>query len=280
MVILPVLVLIIVPSTAFSRGSTLTEALGLYLFLYSYGLVFPLLITSAASPLIADEIKSGTMITLVSKPISRPGIVAGKLFAVYIYGIITNIISILTIMIIGITKYPFPDLAQFFLINFIYGLIIITCFGGLTLGLSCILKKPRNVTLIPVLIIIFSFLIGLFIKQFLVIFSLSGGESSIYEGFQLYNFDISYHMANFYKWIIDLQVPGITDNWGIFLLMFGIFKNDMTPYCNEFGNCSSYYGITTETHYYLPIISMSLLILIGLLLLFGGLYYFSKRDIS
>jgi len=280
MIIVPVLVLFFYPSTAFTSESTLTEALGLILFFYTYGLIFPLLISAAASPLISEEIKSGTMITLVSKPISRPGIVAGKLFALYFYGILVNCISILIMMLIGIIRYPFPDLVQFFFIHFIYGLIIITCFGGLTLGISCIFKKPRNVTLIPVFIIIFSFLIGLFIKQFLLIFSLTGGDSNLYEEFLIYNFDISYHMANIYKWFNDLYVPGATDGWGFFLLMFGVTKYDLTPYCNEIGECSRVWGVTTETNYYLPILSVILLILLGILLLIGGIYYFSRRDIS
>lgn len=278
MVLVPAIVIAIANPIYLPASITLTEALGLILFFYTYGLVYPILISAAASPLIAEELKSGTLITLVSKPISRPGIVAGKLIALFIYGIIVSLISLLILIIISITKYPFPDLFQFFILNFVYSLIIMICFGGLSIGFSSLVKKPRNAILVPIFLIIFSFLVGIMIKSFITIGG--AGAASIYETFQIYHFDISYHMGNIYKALADIYVPGASNSWGTFFLIFGITKYDPTLYCNEYGTCATVYNLTIPTNYYFPILSGLFLFLIGILLVIGGTLFLKTRDIS
>ncbi|MFX1273396.1 MAG: ABC transporter permease [Promethearchaeota archaeon] len=297
MVIVPVIMLLITPANSYITYeyyiteefdieyniiiATLTETVGIIVFFYSFGLIFTLFISVSAAPLISEELKSGTMIILVSKPINRHGIVIGKLIAIFLFGIFVSIISLLIITVVGMIKFPFPDPLQFFLLHFIYSIFIIISFGGLSLGISCVFKKPRNAILIPIILIIFSYLIGIIIKAILVM-TTSLGTPSIYDQMQLYHFDLSYHLANLYIALAELYVPGASNNfvWNNFLLYFGITKYNTNLYCDSSGDCSVLHNYIITTNYYLPIISSLILILIGLLLLFGGILFLKKRDIS
>jgi ABC-type transport system involved in multi-copper enzyme maturation permease subunit len=169
-------------------------------------------------------------------------------------------------MIVGAFRHPFPDNLEFFGTNFLYSIIIIFCFGGMSLGFSSVFKKPRNANLIPVLIILFSFLLGIVIKQLLMF--TPDGTASIYEEYQLYHFDVSYHMANTYVLLMNEISPGITEPWGFFLVMFGVYK--MLPNWT-----------VVQSNYYIPILSALMLVFFfGILLIIGGTIYFKKRDIS
>ena len=270
MTIVPVIVLSLAP---FSSGDTISTALGAILFFYTYGLIFPLIIGTSAAPLISEELKSGTMLSLVSKPISREGIVLGKFIALLLFGMLASATSLIVMIIVGATRHPFPDNFDFFSINFLYSLIIIFCFGGMSLGFSSVFKKPRNVNLIPVIIIVFSFLVGIMIKQLLM--WTPDGTASIYEKYQLYHFDVSYHMANVYVLLMEQISEGSSRNWGFFMIMFGVYRptlcdpSDPYPWCVELSN------------YYLPGVSVFMLVFVfGILLIIGGTLYFKKRDIS
>ena len=116
------------------------------------------------------------------------------------------------------------------------------------------------------------------IKQLLA-FVPPGEEASPYETYQIYHFDISYHLANFYKLLNDIYAPGSTDTWGIFLMMFGMAKYQMFLIDDGYGGYYQTYR-TVDTHYYLPMISGILLLIIGILLLIAGTYYLTRRDIS
>ncbi|MBN1801621.1 MAG: ABC transporter permease subunit [Candidatus Lokiarchaeota archaeon] len=279
MVIGPIFMYFFVNRALLTESSSLMYTQGLILFFYTYGLVFPIIIGVSAAPLIAEERNSGTLLTLVSKPMAREGIIIGKFIALFVFCVLLSLASITIVTIIGLLIWPFRDAGAFFLVNFIYSLIIIVFFGGLTTGLSALFKKSRNAMMFPILIIVFSFLIGLIIKQMLM-WTVYGGETSLYEQFQLYHFDISYHMANIYTDMVDLIIPGVSDSWGFFLLMFGAFKLQQTYICGSSGQYCYQYAIPVPSNYYTPILSMVVLLLIGILVLVAGTIYLKKKDIT
>ena len=102
-------------------------------FFWTLGLVFTIVIGTSGAPLIAEEVKSGTMLLLVSKPISRIKIFIGKYIAVYLYGMLLSFFSIFVIGWIGVFVKSgnidhFFSLIPFLTALFIYSLFILFLF--------------------------------------------------------------------------------------------------------------------------------------------------------
>ena len=190
--LVPILFIFMIPPFMITSMTSLTEQLGVIMFFYSFGLMYPIAIGTSAAPLIAEEVSSGTMLTLVSKPIKRIGIVTGKFMALIIFGILLSLISLIFISVFALIRHPFYDILIFIELNLIYSIIIIIFFGGLTLGFSALFKRARNVTIIPIIIVIFSFLILMIAKQLLTMSAMYSTEPSYYEQLQLYHFDEKY----------------------------------------------------------------------------------------
>ncbi|MFX1236646.1 MAG: ABC transporter permease [Promethearchaeota archaeon] len=266
MIIPPIFTLIIWDPRYLSSQTRLTDTMGIVTFLISFGMIFPLIIGITAAPLIADELRSKTMISLVSKPISREGIFAGKFLALFIYGALSSLISLIIIAIAAAIKNPFPDILEFFSVNFVYSLLVLFTFGGITMGFSALFSRPRNVFLIPILLVLFSFMIGIFIKM-LLIFPVFGDEP-LYEIFGIYHFDISYHLANVFVMLTETYIPNIYDYWYILFMIFGLSRPN-------YGG-----GSVIRTNYYPPQVSLIYLLVISSILIIVGILYFKRRDIS
>jgi len=267
MVFVPALVLVFTPPRVLSGEESVVQLLGLVTWYYNFAILFPIIIISSTGPLISEELKSGTMLFLVSKPINRPIIILSKFIALYLFGIVLSLLSLSIISLIALIKYPFADIGLYFGINFIYSLIIIFFFGGITIGFSSILKKPRNVLLLPLTLVIFSFLIIMMFKPLLFM-----STTNWYEKYLLYNFDIGYHFANIFTWIGEFFIPEILDYFGMFFYVFGI--TEMVYNENDY----TYDYVKTE--YFHPVGSLIFLIIIGGILLIAGILIFRKRDIS
>lgn len=267
MVFVPALVLVFTPPSVLSGDESVVQLLGLVTWYYNFAILFPIIIIGSTGPLISEELKSGTMLFLISKPINRPKIVLSKFIALYLFGIVVSLVSLSVISLIALIKYPFADIGLYFWINFLYSLIILFFFGGITMGFSSIFKKPRNVLLLPLTLVIFSFLVIMMFKPFLLY-----ATDNWYEKYLLYNFDIGYHFANVFTWIGEFYIPEILDYFGMFFWMFGITEMVF----NENGYDYDY----VKTEYYHPVGSLIFLIIIGGILLIAGILIFRKRDIS
>ena len=269
MVIVPIIAQAIV--TLPSDASLYTEGfLSFILYFYTYGLVFPIIIVASAGPLIAEEVDSGTMLILVSKPIDRTRIMLGKFIGLFLFGMIINIIALSIISIMAAGSYPAGEIPIFFGINLIYSTIILLFFGGFTLGLSGAFRKPKNVIMLPLMIVIFAFLIMMIFRMLLV-------SSGAYEDFQLYHFDIAYHLGNVYLGIIEVFIPSIWEEQqfvGLFAY-FGLIR--FRDFTNEHGYPD---WEMFAADYYLPAISLIAIILIVVILLAIGTYRFYKREVS
>ena len=267
MVFVPALILAIVPTSVLSRRESVVQLLGFVTWYYNFAILFPIIIIGSTGPLISEELKSGTMLFLISKPISRPKIVLSKFIALYLFGIVVSFVSLSIISLIALIKYPFVDIGFYFGINFLYSLIILFFFGGITMGFSSILKKPRNVLLLPLTLVIFSFLVIMMFKPLLFMTT-----TNWYEKYLLYNFDIGYHFANIFTWIGEFFIPEIMDYFGPIFWMFGITE----MVYNEIDYTYGY----VKTEYYPPVASLIYLIIIGGILLIVGILIFRKREIS
>jgi len=279
MILPPLITLIVFPKELFAINLSLIQSpITIVLLIYTYGFLFPLIITTTISPLIVREVNSKTIYSLISKPLNRIEIITGKFIAAFIFGILINTITLLAIIIYAWILLPFIDLQYFFIVNFIHGIFVIVIFGGLAMGVSCIVKKPRQATLIPVIIIMIFFYFFPSITAYLNISSMYGSES-LYKNFQVYQFDLSYQMANIYKSIADFFVPGAisAEAFGPILYTLNIFTFGNTYTCYEYGCVAGVIGYV-ETSYYLPEISLLYMLLIGLLPMSLGSIKFIKRD--
>ena len=243
-------------------------------FFWTLGLVYTIVIGTSGAPLIAEEVKSGTMLLLVSKPISRIKIFIGKYIAVYLYGMLLSFLSIFVIGWVGVIAKSgnidhFISLIPFLTALYIYSLFILFLFTSLTMAFSSIFKKARFASTLIIFIAIFSFL------AFYIIRGLTG---QFYVTFQLYHFDLGYHLGNvFILFIETLNAVPPSISWQImFAMITGVYSMESTIDPDQNINL----GGLEKTNYYIPVFSLLIWILIAALLLVFGILSLKKREIS
>ena len=243
-------------------------------FFWTLGLVFTIVIGTSGAPLIAEEVKSGTMLLLVSKPISRIKIFIGKYIAVYLYGMLLSFFSIFVIGWIGVFVKSgnidhFFSLIPFLTALFIYSLFILFLFTSITMAFSSIFKKARSAAILIIFISILSYI------AFLLIRTLTG---PIYGTFQLYHFDLGYHLGNVFVLFIETlnAVPPSISWQTLFATITGVYSLGTSIDPDQNINL----GGLEKTNYYLPVASLLVWILIAALLLAFGIWSLKKREIS
>jgi len=243
-------------------------------FFWTLGLVFTIIIGTSGAPLIAEEVKSGTMLLLVSKPISRIKIFIGKYIAVYLYGMLLSFFSIFVIGWIGVFVKSgnidhFFSLIPFLTALFIYSLFILFLFTSITMAFSSIFKKARSASILIIFISILSYI------AFLLIRTLTG---PFYGAFQLYHFDLGYHLGNVFILFIETlnAVPPSISWQTMFATITGVYSLGTSTDPDQNINL----GGLEKTNYYLPMASLLLWILIAALLLVFGIWSLKKREIS
>jgi ABC-type transport system involved in multi-copper enzyme maturation permease subunit len=244
------------------------------LFFWTLGIAYTCIIGSIGASLISEEIHSGTMLILVSKPIQRIKIFLGKFLGLFLYGAILSFIAIFSIGWIAVLRYSgnlhhFYGLIPFLFATYVYSLILLLIFCSITLALSSIVKKPRNAGLLVIFLVIFSFLGMMILKMFL---------ADNYETYYLFTIDLGYHLANIYIGILEVfsAIPPVAEwqNW--FAMFMGVYEvtsptdpdQDINP------------GGMIRTDYVYPWVSLLIWIGITVFLLIYGLISLKKREIS
>jgi len=268
----PLMAILTIPSGMEFYYDSLNDFLGLTYSFYTYCIMFPIILTVVGAPLIAEELKSGTMLTLISKPISRGGILITKYLALTCFGFLINLVSLSLITLIAPLKYAFEGVAYFFFINLLFSLIIQFFFQSVAFGFSCLFKKTRNAILMPLLIIIITFFVLMTFRPLFMYMYLDDSEVPIYVQFQLFHFDLGYHLFNTYIGVMNIISGGVSEIMMFFLYMFGL-------YTQEFD--SDTWEITfTRIDFYSPLGSFIFLLSIAIGLMLLGYFLFKKRDIS
>jgi ABC-type transport system involved in multi-copper enzyme maturation permease subunit len=268
----PLISILTIPPNIVFYYNSLTDFLGLTYTFYTYCMMFPIILTIVGAPLVAEELKSGTMLTLISKPISRGGILITKYLALTCFGVVINIVSLSFITLIAPLKYPFEGVADFFLINFLFSLIVQFFFQSIVFGFSCLFKKTRNAILMPLLIILITFFVLMSFRPLFMNMYLENSEVPIYIQFQLYHFDLGYHLFNVYLGFMEFITGGVLESMMFFLYMFGLYTQEI--------NYDTWEYTFTRNNAYSPLGSLILLILIAIGLVLLGYFLFKKRDIS
>ncbi len=258
----------------FHAATIISIALAFPFFFWSLGLSYTIFIGMSGSPLIADEVSSGTMLILISKPISRIKIFLGKFIGVFLYGMVLSFVVIFVSGWIGVLSKSgnidhFVSLIPFLTALYLYSLFILFLFTSITMALSSIFKKSRNASVGILLITIFSFL------AFQLIRTMVGGAYAI---FQLYHFDLGYHLGNVFILFIESldAIPPSTSWQNIFGLLTGVYSTESPIDPDQNINLGGY----SKTNYYLPIVSLLIWLLIAFLLLVFALISLRKREVS
>jgi len=268
----PLMAILAIPTGIEFYNNSLNDYLGLTYSFYTYCMMFPIILTVVGAPLIAEELKSGTMLTLISKPISRGGILITKYLALTCFGFLINIASLSLITLIAPLKYTFEGVADFFVINLLFSLIVQFFFQSIAFSFSCLFKKTRNAILMPLLIIIFTFFVLMSFRPLFMYIYLGDSEVPIYIQFQLFHFDLGYHLFNAYVGVMNIISGGISENMMYFLYMFGLYTQKI--------DYDTWEVTFTRNDFYSPLGSLIFLLSIAIGLMFLGYFLFKKRDIS
>jgi len=271
MIILPILSILPLDVMHLDDQSSLNEYFGMMHVLFSYMIVLPFLLIYSSASLISEEIKSHTMLLLVTKPISRAEIVLGKYFAMLFYNLIISLVSLGVVCVTAFLKHPFYDLIPFFWTQFLFSLLVIVFFGTLTMGFSMVFRNPKTSALMPLMLLLITIFLFFIIRPFLM--SPTPNGDLYYEAFQVYNFDLGYHFMNIYVWFYEnfiSQLPMGTTMW---LVSWGIYTIE---YIEPFPEVE----IFTKTYYQPPDISLLIILIFAAIVFIIGFVIYKRRDIS
>ncbi len=271
MVLSAVLSFIFLEPSFFLETTSLNELIGLIQVYITFCLIFSIVLTASSATLISGEVDKGTMVLLVSKPITRNNVVFGKYFAIILYGLGISIIDLFLVCLIAFFKHPFYDLIPFFNLHFIYSWIVIFFFSTISLGFSLLSDNPKVSLLIPIILISITFLAFFAFKPMLTTPTTPNGLT-YYEAFQLYHFDIGYHFINVYDWMYTNLISPIPVGLQRWLSGWGIYK----VYFDEM----TIEETITRTNYYAPQFSLIYLVVVALVILTIGYIIFRRKDIK
>ncbi|MFX1532839.1 MAG: ABC transporter permease [Promethearchaeota archaeon] len=242
-------------------------------YLWTLGLILALIVGGNSAGLIADEVDRGTMLILVSKPIGRFQIFLGKYLAVFSFGALLSFLSIfitawMLVLLTSGNLVHFIGMLPFLMIVFSYSLFIEAIFLTISMALSSIMSRGRKVVIIIMFLVIMTYFGFLIIRTLFY---------QYYEVFSLYYFDIGYHLANVFVFIIDITnvLPSSSLWQQEFDLATGVFKGT---------SIDSSQGIELGglelVGYVPPIISLLLWSGLTALLLIFGLIKLKTKEIS
>ena len=279
--LLPLIITIAFPSTI-DYGSispqhgaaAISIAIVFLLFFWTLGISFICIIGTSGASLISEEVHSGTMLILVSKPIMRVKIFLGKYIGLFLYGAALSFSAIFLIGWIAVLRYSanihhFFGIIPFLFATYIYSLVLLLIFCSITLALSSIVKKPRTAGLMVIFLVIFSFLGMMILKMFL---------ADSYETYFLYTIDLGYHLGNIYIGFLDFfnAIPPVAEWQTWFANFTGVYETTSPTDPDQDINP----GGMKRTDYVYPSVSLLIWIGIAIVLLIYGLISLKKREIS
>lgn len=169
------------------------------LFFVTYFWVAGIVLVFFASWIITDfvagEVSRGTLLSLITKPIHRWEVIFGKFLAYLIFITIMETITIfITIYVLvtvsGSHLSVIGELVQYIPILLLFALFVALVFGTIPLVLSTISKSRVLVMII---------MAALVIVMYFGFYIIRSGNPDYYVDYQLYHFDLGYHMGNIFN---------------------------------------------------------------------------------
>lgn len=236
------------------------------LYFWTLGVALASLIAITGAPLLSEKISSGAMLILISKPIKRRNIYLGKFIGLFLYYLFLSSISIFSVVWITVFRFSsnifhFISLTPLILSLFLYGLLINFIFSSLTISFSGIIRNPRMVFFMVMLIVLYCFIVFALITT---------PALNIYHQFGLYYYDLGYHLGNLFFTFLTL----FSD-----LILVGNVVISFINYTGLVVSGTSIYNYTLS-HYFAPLISFSIWIGIAVWILLTGMFFFQRKEIT
>ncbi len=164
-------------------------------FIWTAGFFLAFAVVTSAAGAISKEVNEGTLLTLVSKPISRRQIVLGKLTGIVAHALLMTatillVQAILLWFMLPVEAPTFAALLGTIPWVLLYALLVILVFASLSLALSSLIDNQVVVTALACGAILFLFLFGPIIGTWF-----ETNENS-YENNHLYMLDGAYQLGN------------------------------------------------------------------------------------
>jgi ABC-type transport system involved in multi-copper enzyme maturation permease subunit len=176
-------------------------------FIWTAGFFLAFAVVTSAAGALSKELNDGTLLTLVSKPISRRQIVLGKMAAIVIHALlmVTVILLIQAVILWFVLPVEAPTFAALLAAIpwiVLYSLLVILVFGSISLALSSLIDNQVVITVLACGVILFLFLFG----------PISGTWFSMkpqsYENNHVYMFDGAYQLGNAFAPALEQALGG------------------------------------------------------------------------
>lgn len=171
-------------------------------FVWLTGMPFIVNLVAHGTGLFATEEYEGTMVLLVSKPVSRTQIVSGKLLALITSCLFHQAAAlILTYSVISAFSGVDPDVLTMLLSVFpgimLYGLFVTLFFTSIAGAMSTIFRKKVGAIVISLVFVFITFAVFPIVRSVLQSFD-------IYEKYFIYIFDVNYHFGTVFNSAVGL----------------------------------------------------------------------------
>ncbi len=259
----------------YSAAMNINFSLVTLLYWWTLGIVFTILVSGATSGVIADEVDKGTMLILVSKPVSRVQIFFGKFLGVYVFGALFSLIGIfllgwIAVLVTSANISYFIAMIPFLLFMFVYSIFVELIFVSISMALSSILKTGRKTMMLMILFSIMTFVVFYMIRTL---------GTAYYTQFSLYWFDLGYHLGNILA--AAIQTSSIIPSSSLWQGLFNLFTS---AFLVQTGSIVTAQDIDTGgyplTGYVSPVISLLIWISLAAILLVYGLIKLKRKEIS
>jgi ABC-type transport system involved in multi-copper enzyme maturation permease subunit len=168
-------------------------------FMWLAGFYLAYIISTRGVDSITKEDSEGTLLIMVSKPISRFQFILGKFLALLLTTLFLELVILFSSIllfwgVLGLDPDTFGAVLGLVPWIFLYSIIVSLVFDSITIAISTLLKNRVVMTVILTIIIVFVFIAGMAIRL---------ASYDTYENYHLYYLDGGYHLGNAYTLFLD-----------------------------------------------------------------------------
>lgn len=281
MLIVPIIVIMVLSGNVnfgvisiYSAAMNINFNLVTMLYWWTLGINFTILISGATSGVIADEVDKGTMLILVSKPVSRVQIFFGKFIGVFAFGAILSLIGLfllgwLAVLFTSANISYFIEMIPFLLFMFAYSLFVEIIFVSISMALSSLLTTGRKTMMLMILFSMMTFVVFFMIRTVL---------PDYYVQYSLYWLDLGYHLGNVLAYAI--QTWNAIPPSSLWQITFNIFTSAFVQSSGMESAQNIDLGGYPLAEYVSPMISLLIWVAIAAILTLYGLLKLKRKEIT
>ncbi len=173
-------------------------------FMWIAGVYIAYVITTSGMDFVSKEEEEGTLLLMVSKPISRFQFILGKFLALLVTTLLLELVILFGSIVVfwvllGLDADIIKPLIGLVPWIFLYSIIVVILFDSLTIAISTLFKSRVLKTVLTMLLVMLVFGVGPILR---IVWP------STYENYHLYYIDPGYHLGNTYVSLSDQAESG------------------------------------------------------------------------